>query len=106
MDATVAVIGPLFDDLKKLEERGVRVVQAQGGSEENVIASCADADVVMCFGLSPFTDKVFKALPTLKYVQQCTVGYDWIDVGAATRNGVIVANSPLFCLDEVSDHAM
>ena len=106
MDATVAVIGPLFDDLEKLESLGAKVVQAQGGSEENVIASCPNADAVMCFGLSPFTDRVFRALPKLKYVQQCTVGYDWIDVDAATRHGVIVANSPLFCLDEVSDHAM
>src|SRR5207237_2847364 len=103
---TVAVIGPLFDDLKELEGHGVRAIQAQGGSEENVITSCADADVVMCFGLSPFTDRVFTSLPKLKFVQQCTVGYDWIDVDAATRHGVIVANSPLFCLEEVSDHAV
>src|SRR5207237_6723385 len=72
----------------------------------NVIASCADADAVMCFGLSPFTDRVFTALPRLKYVQQCTVGYDRIDVDAATRHGVAIANSPLFCLEEVSDHAV
>ena len=96
----VAVIGP------PLEVPGARVIAAKGGSEENIIASCADADVVMCFGLSPFTDRVFQALPKLKFVQQCTVGYDWIDVEAATRNGVIVANSPLFCLEEVSDHAV
>jgi D-3-phosphoglycerate dehydrogenase len=103
---TVAVIGPLFDDLAELAAQGVRAVQAQGGSEENVIASCADADVVMCFGLSPFTERVFAALPRLKFVQQCTVGYDWIDVAAATRHGVMVANSPFFCTEEVSDHAV
>ena len=106
MPSTVAVIGPLFDDLKELEAQGVRAVQAQGGSEENVIASCADADVVMCFGLSPFTDRVFTALPKLKFVQQCTVGYDWIDVAAATKHGVMVANSPFFCTEEVSDQAV
>jgi D-3-phosphoglycerate dehydrogenase len=106
MAATVAVIGPLFDDLKQLEARGVRAIQAQGGSEQNVIDSCADADVVMCFGLSPFTERVFASLPKLKLVQQCTVGYDWIDVDAATRHGVAIANSPFFCTEEVSDHAV
>src|SRR5581483_11715469 len=106
MAATVAVIGPLFDDLKQLEARGVRAIQAQGGSEQNIVESCADADVIMCFGLSPFTDRVFASLPKLKLVQQCTVGYDWIDVDAATRHGVAVANSPFFCTEEVSDHAV
>ena len=37
---------------------------------------------------------------------QCTVGYDRVDVDAATRHGVLVANSPLFCIEEVSDHAV
>src|SRR2546430_2418210 len=60
----------------------------------------------MCFGLSPFTDHVFASLPKLKFVQQCTVGYDWIDVDAATRQGVMVANSPFSCTEEVSDHAV
>jgi len=34
------------------------------------------------------------------------VGYDRIDVGAATQHGVLVANSPRFCIEEVSDHAV
>jgi D-3-phosphoglycerate dehydrogenase len=37
---------------------------------------------------------------------QCTVGYDRVDVAAATRHGVLVANSPFFCIEEVSDHAV
>ena len=28
-----------------------------------------------------------------------------VDLAAATRHGVMVANSPLFCIEEVSDHA-
>lgn len=38
-------------------------------------------------------------------LQQCSVGYDRVDVEAATRHGVMVANSPRFCMEEVSDHA-
>lgn len=91
---------------ERLEAAGARVVDGEGTSEERIIATCAEADVVMVYGLSSFTERVFTALPSLKYVQQCTVGYDWIDVDAATRHGVMVANSPLFCLEEVSDHAV
>jgi D-3-phosphoglycerate dehydrogenase len=106
---TVAVIaggaapGPVA---QRLEGAGATVVAADGTSEERVIATCAEADVVMVFGLAPFRRRAFESLPRLKYVQQCTVGYDWIDVAAATEHGVMVANSPLFCLDEVSDHAV
>lgn len=107
---TVAVIGPLLDGdgsaaRHRLANAGATVVPARGGSEDELIASCADADVVMCLGLAPFTDRVFATLPKLVLLQQCTVGYDRVDVDAATRHGVMVANSPLFCIEEVSDHA-
>jgi D-3-phosphoglycerate dehydrogenase len=108
-ETTIAIIaggaapGPVSE---RLERAGARVVAAEGRDEAQVIATCAEADVVMVFGLSPFGRRVFEQLPRLKYVQQCTVGYDWIDVAAATELGVMIANSPLFCLEEVSDHAV
>jgi D-3-phosphoglycerate dehydrogenase len=98
-----AAPGPVAE---RLERAGAKVVSAEGADEARVIATCADADVVMVFGLAPFGRRVFESLPRLKYVQQCTVGYDRIDVAAATEHGVLVANSPLFCLEEVSDHAV
>ncbi|MBI2469476.1 MAG: C-terminal binding protein [Candidatus Rokubacteria bacterium] len=107
---TVALIGPLLDgdgaaERGRLAQAGATVVPARGGSEDELIASCRDADVVMCFGLAPFTERVFAGLPQLLFLQQCTVGYDRVDVEAANRHGVMVANSPLFCIEEVSDHA-
>ncbi len=107
---TVAVLGPLLDgddapERERLAKAGARLTSARGGGEDEIIASCADADVVMAFGGFPFTDRVFAGLPRLRFLQQCSVGYDRVDVEAATRHGVIVANSPRFCLEEVSDHA-
>ncbi len=106
----VAVIGPLFDDRgaaerARLADTGAAIVTARGGSEDEILATCAEADVVMCFGGAPFTERVFASLPKLAFLQQCTVGYDRVDVEAATRHGVLVANSPTFCTEEVSDHA-
>src|SRR5262245_36620427 len=104
--AVVAVIGPLFqegpstdarDARRRLEGTGATIVRAQGPGEDDLIASCADADVVMVLGQAPFTERVFASLPRLSFLMQCTVGYDKVDVGAATRHGVLVANSPLFC---------
>jgi D-3-phosphoglycerate dehydrogenase len=59
----------------------------------------------MTLGPFPFTDRVFAGLPRLGFLQVCSVGYDRVDVEAATRHGVMVANSPLFCIEEVAEHA-
>jgi D-3-phosphoglycerate dehydrogenase / 2-oxoglutarate reductase len=106
---TVTVLGPLLDDHQaerdQLTALGAELRFAKATSEDDLIAACEGADVVMAFGLFPFTDRVFGALPRLRFLQQCTVGYDRVDVEAATRHGVMVANSPRFCSEEVSDHA-
>jgi D-3-phosphoglycerate dehydrogenase len=107
---TVAVLGPLLDgeataEQERLAAAGARVVPADGATEAAIVTSCRDADVIMAFGGFPFGDPVFAGLPRLRFLQQCSVGYDRIDLAAATRHGVMVANSPTFCVEEVSDHA-
>jgi D-3-phosphoglycerate dehydrogenase len=105
----IANIGVLLDGAPAARERliaaGAAVVEARGGTEEELIRTCADAEVVMGLGQFPFTERVFTSLPRLQFLMQCTVGYDRVDVDAATRHGVLVANSPFFCIEEVSDHA-
>jgi D-3-phosphoglycerate dehydrogenase / 2-oxoglutarate reductase len=105
----IANIGVLLDGAPTARERliaaGAGVVEARGGTEEELITTCADAEVVMGLGQFPFTERVFASLPRLQFLMQCTVGYDRVDVDAATRHGVLVANSPYFCIEEVSDHA-
>jgi D-3-phosphoglycerate dehydrogenase len=105
----IANIGSLLAGAPSARERlvaaGATVVEARGGTEEDLIASCSEAEVVMGLGQFPFTERVFEGLPRLQLLMQCTVGYDRVDVDAATRHGVLVANSPYFCIEEVSDHA-
>jgi D-3-phosphoglycerate dehydrogenase len=106
----IAVIGALLDERPavarhRLEEAGATIVRALGPGEDDIIASCADADIVMVLAQVPFTERVLASLPRLALLMQCTVGYDRVDLAAATRHGVVVANSPFFCLEEVSDHA-
>ena len=106
----IANIGSLLAgsaaERERLAAAGAAVVEGRGGTEDDLVASCADAEVVMGLGQFPFTERVFESLPRLEFLMQCTVGYDRVDVGAATRQGVLVANSPLFCIEEVSDHAV
>lgn len=73
-------------------------------TEADLIEACQGAWGVYG-GWGPFNGRVFSALPTVKYVQGLSVGYNHIDTEAATEHGVAVANNPLFCREEVADHA-
>ena len=39
-------------------------------------------------------------------IGRCGIGIDNIDIPAATEKGIVVTYAPVYCLDEVSDHAM
>ena len=74
-------------------------------AEEELIQAAQDADVVVS-NLQPFTRRVLEKLPRCRLYVAIGIGYDWIDVDAATELGICVANVPDYCLDEVSDHTM
>lgn len=46
------------------------------------------------------------ALPALRLVVRAGVGYDQIDVPAATARGIAVANAPTYGTDDVAEHAL
>lgn len=57
-------------------------------------------------GIEPYTERVFAAAPALKAVARLGVGYDQVDVAAASRHGVAVAMAYGTNHDAVADHAM
>lgn len=48
----------------------------------------------------------FARLPQLRVVSTCSVGYNRIDVAAATRHGVVVCNVPDYCVDEMAESTL
>ncbi len=50
--------------------------------------------------------RVLDALPRVRAIGRYGVGYDMIDVPAATKRGVLVITVPDYCTDEVADHAL
>ena len=73
--------------------------------EDEVIARTRDADALVVTA-SPITRGVMSALEGLKTVVRTGVGYDVIDVPAATELGVIVVNIPDLWVREVANHAL
>ena len=70
-----------------------------------MIAALRDADAVI-IAASPVTRAVMSACEGLKVVVRTGVGYDVIDVPAATELGVIAVNVPDIWVREVANHAL
>ena len=74
-------------------------------TEEEIIEKAKDADAILTGG-AQMTRRVMEALPKCQAIVRYGIGYDTVDVDAATDNGILVVNIPDFCWEEVSNHAI
>jgi len=79
--------------LKKAGVETVFNLMSGHRSEVEMIGLLEDIDAAIV-GLDPFTAKVLDASPRLKVISRSGVGYDDIDVPAATQRGVAVCTTP------------
>ena len=75
-------------------------------SEDELIETAHDADGVISSPVERYDTKVIENLTKCRVISNMGVGYDNIDVDAATEHGICVCHVPDYCMDEVSDHAM
>lgn len=69
-----------------------------------VAAALATAEGVIVSQAIPFTANLFDGAPTLRVVSKVGVGYDKIDVAAATARRILVCNTPGVLNGAVADH--
>jgi D-3-phosphoglycerate dehydrogenase len=74
-------------------------------TEADVLA-CVDGADALIVQWAPITDRVLAAASSLRFVSRLGIGYDMIDVEAAARRGITVANTPDYCIDEVATHTV
>ena len=87
------------------EEAGMEIAVFHSRKADDIIRNAADADgIITSYG--DFPRRVFEALPHLKVVSRTGVGYDSIDLAAATDHGVAVCTHPGYGTEVVSDHAI
>lgn len=89
-------------ELKKID---AELILAPATDEATLIAAGKDCDGVI-FDFAPMTDKVLSNLPKCKVASRVGIGLNNIDIPAASRNGIMVANVPDYCFDEVANHAV
>jgi D-3-phosphoglycerate dehydrogenase / 2-oxoglutarate reductase len=63
-------------------------------------------DVAALVSFAPVTTEDLERLPALRVVSTPSVGFDHVDVPAATARGVWVCNVPDYCVEEMADHAL
>ncbi len=82
-------------------------ISARFATEDELTAVAKDVDVILGGGRF-FTRRVMEALPKCLAIITYSVGYDGIDIDAATDNGILVVNNPAsnWCIEEVSNHAI
>ena len=76
------------------KERGVDVDVTLGLSSEELLAIIGDYDGLAIRSSTKVTEEVLDAAANLKVVGRAGIGVDNVDIGAATKRGVIVMNTP------------
>lgn len=87
------------------QEYGIDPVAAGAEKPEDIIPHVADCDAVFVISTSLPTE-VIAAMERCQVISRMGIGTDKIDVSEATRRGIIVANTPGFCSEEMGDHTM
>jgi D-3-phosphoglycerate dehydrogenase len=94
-------------DEQVLRAAGATVVRLQATSESELVTGLAAADPdALVVQWAQISGTVLDAAPRCRFVSRLGIGYDMIDVAAATERGVAVANTPDYCVDEVVSHTL
>ncbi len=90
-----------------LSEIDAEIVLAESSDEQSLISLAGEVDgMLVCFAAVPESVVDAAAAGGCKVIARYGIGYDNVDVAAASRHGIVVTNVPDYCLDEVADHTM
>ena len=99
-DAELFIIEQYLEEISALAD----VTTTDRADEDGLAKAAGDADLILTCYIN-ITAKVINSAPNLKGIVKYGVGTDNIDIQAATRQGVMVANCPDYGSETVADHA-
>lgn len=102
---TAPIFGTSEKELRAFAAQGLVVTVVDAESPDEMIPLVRDADVITLIG-TKLPARVIEALTRCRLIARMGTGTDKIDVGCATELGIVVANTPYFCIEEQADHAM
>ena len=102
VDTVFPTLDPARDVLAKVD---AELVMAEQPTPDSILSVASEADAVLVT-YGKITSEVIDGLKNCKVIGRFGIGIDNIDIPAATAKGIIVVYAPVYCLEEVSDHAM
>ncbi|HZG65563.1 MAG TPA: hypothetical protein VEZ12_02410, partial [Herpetosiphonaceae bacterium] len=84
---------------------GAELVCAGTTDPQTLITMAHDADILLT-EVMPITRQILEGLSRCQAVVCYAIGLDHIDLHAATEHGILVAHTPGFCAEEVSNHTI
>src|ERR1700732_3983504 len=108
MNARIVVVPPSAETgeiARELAPAGFELALVQPESPQ-FAAALGDAAYMVCYPSVTMADAFYRAAPRLRLVQLLTAGYDNVDLAAARRAKVPVANNGGANAISVSEHAM
>jgi len=88
-----------------LTAAGFEVIVGTGRQREIMKKEGAEANAVL-IGTQTFDEDIMRAMPNLQVIARNGVGYDAVDIAAATRRGVYVVNTPKALSSSVAETAV
>lgn len=92
-------------DAKMISAAGGMLKYGRAKSMPDRVALAQSAEVLIA-STAPMTRDFLRELPKLKGIVRLGIGVDSIDLEAASDLGIVVANVPEFCQQEVAEHAL
>ncbi len=93
-------------DRKQLEKYpDITIFEDVKNNAKDIIERISGAEIITANYID-LTSEIIEASVSLKYIISPAVGYDWIDVKAASKKGIKVLNCPTFNTYAVAEHAI
>jgi D-3-phosphoglycerate dehydrogenase / 2-oxoglutarate reductase len=103
LNATTYPVEP--GERAELQRAGAEYIAIEGQQPNEIVAAAADCDALLVVS-SRVPGSVIERLSQCRVIARLGAGTDRIDVDAATRAGIVVANVPDFCLHEQAEHTL
>lgn len=98
---------------RKLPEKGLKRIEQShdtdvwqhedGPTKSEIVRRGRDCEGLVTLLSDPIDEELIESLPHLRVIAQYAVGYDNIDIEAATRRGIMVTNTPGVLTETTAD---
>jgi len=96
---------PLIEEERKILSKHADVKLAKSLNEDELAEEVKDVDVIMVV-YAKITEKIINSAAKLRGIVRYGIGVDNIDLKAASKRRIPVANVPDYCIGTVADHAL